>query len=151
MKRKASILYLQENCWPVRIGEITAQGTANQISESGLRHSISHSHVINIIYQCNVENWKNSLFLFTWVSCCTDIIILRCWWLRDWSWSTCKWEETNLLSLLSFRIRCMIKIFMGGKGVVDGEGVAVKDAWGGVVGVGVIKGSFQKHLKAEGG
>ena len=39
---------------------------------------------------------------------------------------------------------CMTKIFMGG-GVVDGEGVAVKDAWSGVVGV--IKGSFQKHLK----
>ena len=42
----------------------------------------------------------------------------------------------------------MIKIFRG-EGVVDGEGegegVAVKDAWSGVVGV--IKGSFQKHLK----
>ena len=31
--------------------------------------------------------------------------------------------------------------------MVDGEGVAVKDALSGVVGVGVIKGSFQKHLK----
>ena len=33
----------------------------------------------------------------------------------------------------------MIKIFFGGgggEGVVDGEGVAVKDAWSGVVGVG---------------
>ena len=32
-------------------------------------------------------------------------------------------------------------------GVVDGEGVAVKDAWSGVVGRGVIKESFPKHLK----
>ena len=50
----------------------------------------------------------------------------------------------------------MIKIFRGGggggEGVVDGEGVAVKDAWSGVVGGGgVIKGSFQKHLKTGGG
>ena len=37
----------------------------------------------------------------------------------------------------------------GGEGVVDGEGVAVKDAWSGVVEV--IKGSFQKHLKTGGG
>ena len=28
----------------------------------------------------------------------------------------------------------MIKIFMEGGGVVDGEGVAVKDAWSGVMG-----------------
>ena len=35
--------------------------------------------------------------------------------------------------------KCMIKIFRG-EGVVDGEGVAVKGAWSGVVGV--IKGSF---------
>ena len=41
---------------------------------------------------------------------------------------------------------CMIEIFRGGR-VVDGEGVAVKD----VVGVWVIKGSFQKHLKTGGG
>ena len=45
----------------------------------------------------------------------------------------------------------MIKIFRGGEGVVDGEGVAVKGAWSGVMGVGVIKGSFQKHLKTGGG
>ena len=32
-----------------------------------------------------------------------------------------------------------------------GRGVAVKDAGSGVVGVGVIKGSFQKHLKTGGG
>ena len=38
----------------------------------------------------------------------------------------------------------------GGGGVVEGEEVAVKDAWSGVVGVGVIKGSFQKHLKSGG-
>ena len=44
----------------------------------------------------------------------------------------------NVILTLSICI-CMIKIFMGG-GVVDGEGVAVKDAWG-------HKGSFQKHLK----
>ena len=44
----------------------------------------------------------------------------------------------------------MIKISKG-KGVVDGEGVAVKGAWSGVVGVGIIKGSFQKHLKTGGG
>ena len=37
--------------------------------------------------------------------------------------------------------RCMIKIFSE-EGVVDGEGVAVKDAWSGI-----IKGSFQKHFK----
>ena len=43
---------------------------------------------------------------------------------------------------------CMIKIFRGG-GVVDGEEVAVKDAWSGVVGVN--KGSFQKHLKTGSG
>ena len=42
----------------------------------------------------------------------------------------------------------MIKIFRG-EGVVDREGVAVKGAWSGVVGV--IKESFQKHLKTEGG
>ena len=34
------------------------------------------------------------------------------------------------------------------EGVVDGEGVAVKDASSGVV-EGVIKGSLQKHLKTE--
>ena len=45
----------------------------------------------------------------------------------------------------------MIKNFGGGGEVVDGEGVAVKDAGSGVVGVGVIKGSFQKHLKTGGG
>ena len=46
----------------------------------------------------------------------------------------------------------MIKIFKGGGGgVVDGEGVAVKDAWSGVVGVGVIKGSFQKDLRTGDG
>ena len=33
--------------------------------------------------------------------------------------------------------------------MVDGEGVAVKNACSGVVGV--IKGSFQKHLKTGGG
>ena len=45
-------------------------------------------------------------------------------------------------------LKCMIKIFRG-EGVVDGEGVAVKDAlkWGG----GVTEGSFQKHLKTGGG
>ena len=31
--------------------------------------------------------------------------------------------------------------------MVDGEGVAVKDAWSGV---GVIKGSFEKHLETRG-
>ena len=36
------------------------------------------------------------------------------------------------------------KFFFGGEGVVDGEGVAVKDAWSGVVGV--IKGFFQKNI-----
>ena len=40
----------------------------------------------------------------------------------------------------------MIKIFRG-EGVVDGERVAVKGASSGVVGVGVIKGSFQNILK----
>ena len=46
----------------------------------------------------------------------------------------------------------MIKIFIGeGEGVVDGEGVAVKDAWSGMLGVEVIKRSFQKHLKTGGG
>ena len=44
----------------------------------------------------------------------------------------------------------MIKIFRG-EGWWVGRGVAVKDAWSGIVGVGVIKGSFQKHLKAGGG
>ena len=39
----------------------------------------------------------------------------------------------------------------GRAGVVDGEGVAAKDAWSGVVVVGVIEGSFQKHLKTRGG
>ena len=40
----------------------------------------------------------------------------------------------------------------GGEGVVDGGGgVAVKDVRSGVVGVGIIKGSFQKHLKTKGG
>ena len=37
------------------------------------------------------------------------------------------------------------------EGVVDGEGVAVKYAWSGMLGVEVIKRSFQKHLKAGGG
>ena len=41
----------------------------------------------------------------------------------------------------------MIKIFYGEKWVVDGEGMAVKDASSGVVGVGGIKGSFQNILK----
>ena len=40
----------------------------------------------------------------------------------------------------------MIKIFRGGGG--GGEGVAVIDACSGMVGV--IKGSFQKHLKTGG-
>ena len=46
----------------------------------------------------------------------------------------------------------MIKIFMERvvEGVVDGEGVAVKDASSGMV-EGVIKGSLQKHLKTGGG
>ena len=39
----------------------------------------------------------------------------------------------------------MIKIFRG-EGVVDGEGLAVNDALSGVVEVGDIKRSFQKHL-----
>ena len=43
----------------------------------------------------------------------------------------------------------MIKIFRGGGGVVDGEGNSSEEClkWG----VGVIKGSFKKHLKTEGG
>ena len=43
---------------------------------------------------------------------------------------------------------CMIKIFMGGEGVVDGEGGSSERClkWGGG-GWGVIKGSLQKHLK----
>ena len=41
--------------------------------------------------------------------------------------------------------------FLGGKGWWMRRGVAVKDAWSRVVGVGVIKGSFQKHLKTGGG
>ena len=50
----------------------------------------------------------------------------------------------------------MIKFFRrggggGGEGWWMGRGVAVKDAWGGVVGVGVIIESFQKHLKTGGG
>ena len=42
----------------------------------------------------------------------------------------------------------MIKIFKG-EGVVDGEGYSSEGClkWG----VGVIKGSFQKYLKTEGG
>ena len=45
---------------------------------------------------------------------------------------------------------CMIEIFMGKGWWIDGGGgVAVKDAWGGVVRV--IKGSLQKHLKTGGG
>ena len=43
--------------------------------------------------------------------------------------------------------KCTIKIFMGGgAGMVDG-GVTVKDAGSGVVGVGIIKVYFQKHLE----
>ena len=43
----------------------------------------------------------------------------------------------------------MIKIFIGkGAEVVDGEEVTMKDACGVV---GVIKGSFQKHLKTGDG
>ena len=44
----------------------------------------------------------------------------------------------------------MIKLFMGGRGVRGGGWggrAAVKDDRSGVVGVGVIKGSFQRHLK----
>ena len=36
----------------------------------------------------------------------------------------------------------MIKSFIAGEGVEDEEGVAVKDAWSGVVGVGSHKGIF---------
>ena len=53
----------------------------------------------------------------------------------------------------TFRVMdpCAWSKFLGGEGVVDGEGVAVKGAWSGVVGGGgVIKGSFQKHLKTGG-
>ena len=49
--------------------------------------------------------------------------------------------------------RCMIKISRG-EGVVDGEGGSNEGClkWGGgVVGWGVIKGSFQKHLETGGG
>ena len=49
--------------------------------------------------------------------------------------------------------RCIIKIFRGeGEGVVDGEGGSSERClkWGGG-GWGVIKGSFQKHLKTGGG
>ena len=38
----------------------------------------------------------------------------------------------------------------GGQWWWMGRGVAVKDASSGVVGVGVIEGSFQKHLKTVG-
>ena len=47
---------------------------------------------------------------------------------------------------------CMIKFFFGGEGVVDGVGGSSERClkWGGGGG-GVIKGSFQKHLKIVGG
>ena len=55
-------------------------------------------------------------------------------------------------SSFSWYIMCMIKIFMRGGGGGRGGGwggVAVKDAWNGVVRVGVIKASFQKHLNTD--
>ena len=51
---------------------------------------------------------------------------------------------------LLYAYLCVWLKFLWGEGVVDGEGVAVKDAWSGVVGAGVIKGFFQKHLKTGG-
>ena len=56
--------------------------------------------------------------------------------------------QTSITLKINGEWLCMIKIFM--EGVVDGEGVAVKDASSGVV-EGVIKGSLQKHLKTGGG
>ena len=37
---------------------------------------------------------------------------------------------------------CIIKIFIGGAGMVHGEGVTAKDAWNGVAGVGGHKKFF---------
>ena len=53
----------------------------------------------------------------------------------------------HLFTKIEKRAMCMINISMGGKGGGWGGGLAVKDAWSGLVGVGVIKGSLQKHLK----
>ena len=48
---------------------------------------------------------------------------------------------------LSRNVVCVQSKFLGGEGVVDGEGGSSEGClkWGG--GGGVIKGSFQKHLK----
>ena len=46
--------------------------------------------------------------------------------------------------------RCMIKIFRGGRGCGWGGGSSERCLkWGG--GVGVVKGSFQRHFKIGGG
>ena len=50
--------------------------------------------------------------------------------------------------------QCMIKFLGGGgEGVVDGVGGSSERClkWGGGGGWGIIKGSFQKHLKIGGG
>ena len=72
-------------------------------------------------------------------------------------------RSTNYISLpskkssliersLGSNCMCVIKIFRGGEGVVDGVGGSSERClkWGGG-GWGVIKGSFQKHLKTGGG
>ena len=48
---------------------------------------------------------------------------------------------------------CVRSKFLGGEGVVDGEGGSSEGClkWGGGGGVSVIKGSFQKRLKTGGG
>ena len=56
---------------------------------------------------------------------------------------------SNRSTFLGYPVKSVWSKFLGGGGVVDGEGVAVKGALSGVVGV--IKGSFQKHLKTGGG
>ena len=59
-------------------------------------------------------------------------------------------STVNLVDLKSFETSwCMIKLFRGGRGGGWGGGSSERCLkWGG--GVGVVKGSFQKHLKTGG-
>ena len=60
-------------------------------------------------------------------------------------------QQDSQLDFESGVAKCMIKIFRGGRGGGWGGGISERMLEVGWWEVGVIKGSFQKHLKTGGG
>ena len=88
-------------------------------------------------------------------SSCLDILILRLAGMSIQTGPKTKCSLSVPQTQFNSILKCMIKIFRGGgrgSGVVDGVGGSSERClkWGGG-GWGVIKGSFQKHLKTGGG